>query len=191
MQRRSPPRRSPSPSPVKTSREWRWWTPTPSSRSTASSTWCAQHACERCAAPLLAFRRRRRRRCRLQAAVRCLCTTSPSLVTAPHLQVRFADKCVTTPEVLREVRDKQSRAALAALPFTIETREPAEESIKAGERCSAACRLLPDNCQLASCSGCAALHIVRDNVPSSCRRCLTGCIVLPCVDSGQVCTCHG
>ena len=30
--------------------------------------------------------------------------------------VRFADKCVTTPEVLREVRDKQSRQALAARP---------------------------------------------------------------------------
>ena len=47
--------------------------------------------------------------------------------------VRFADKCVTTPEVLREVRDKQSRATLAALPFTIETQEPADESIKAGK----------------------------------------------------------
>lgn len=46
--------------------------------------------------------------------------------------IRFADKCVTTPEVLREVRDKQSRQTLAALPFTIETQEPADDSVKAG-----------------------------------------------------------
>ena len=45
---------------------------------------------------------------------------------------RFADKCVMTPEVLREVRDKQSRQALAALPFTLQTQEPLEESVKAG-----------------------------------------------------------
>lgn len=43
------------------------------------------------------------------------------------------DKAVTTPEVLREVRDKQSRAALEALPFSIETREPDEDSVKAGD----------------------------------------------------------
>jgi hypothetical protein len=49
--------------------------------------------------------------------------------------IRFADKCVTTPEVLREVRDKQSRQALAALPFTIETQEPADDSVKAGGCC--------------------------------------------------------
>ena len=51
-------------------------------------------------------------------------------------QVRFADKCVTTPEVLKEVRDKQSRQTLATLPFTIETREPDEDSVKAGGCCS-------------------------------------------------------
>ena len=42
------------------------------------------------------------------------------------------DRVVTVPEVLREVRDKQSRAWLAALPFAIETLEPGEESLKAG-----------------------------------------------------------
>lgn len=49
-------------------------------------------------------------------------------------QMRFADKCVTTPEVLREVRDKQSRAALEALPFTIETHEPGPDAVKAGKQ---------------------------------------------------------
>lgn len=48
--------------------------------------------------------------------------------------VRFADKCVTTAEVLREVRDKQSRQTLAALPFTIDTQEPLDESVKAGKK---------------------------------------------------------
>ena len=49
-------------------------------------------------------------------------------------QMRFADKCVTTPEVLREVRDKQSRAALEALPFTIETQGPGPDAVKAGKQ---------------------------------------------------------
>ena len=77
--------------------------------------------------------RRRRRRClRCRCCRCCLHPFNPCFGTVP-LQVRFADKCVTTPEVLREVRDKQSRATLAALPFAIETREPAEDSVKAGE----------------------------------------------------------
>ena len=46
--------------------------------------------------------------------------------------IRFNDKIVTTAEVLKEIRDKKSRDALAALPFTIETREPSDESIRAG-----------------------------------------------------------
>ena len=46
--------------------------------------------------------------------------------------MRSAEKIVTIPEVLREVRDKQSRSALEALPFRIFTQEPSEESVKAG-----------------------------------------------------------
>jgi RNA-binding protein NOB1 len=45
--------------------------------------------------------------------------------------MRSAERAVTVPEVLREVRDKQSRAWLAALPFTIETQEPSEEAVRA------------------------------------------------------------
>lgn len=48
--------------------------------------------------------------------------------------MRWNDRVVTVPEVLREVRDKQSRAALQNLPFSIETLEPAEDSVKAGAR---------------------------------------------------------
>lgn len=46
--------------------------------------------------------------------------------------MRTTDKVVTIPEVLREIRDKQSRSTLATLPFTIYTQEPSEESIQAG-----------------------------------------------------------
>ena len=45
---------------------------------------------------------------------------------------RALDRLVTIPEVLQEVRDKQSREALAALPFTVELAEPSDESLHAG-----------------------------------------------------------
>lgn len=41
------------------------------------------------------------------------------------------NRVVTTPEVLREVKDKRSRETVAALPLKIETQEPAEESVNA------------------------------------------------------------
>ena len=47
--------------------------------------------------------------------------------------MRVADRVVTIPEVLKEVRDKQSRTVLASLPFKIETQEPTEDSVHAGE----------------------------------------------------------
>ena len=43
-----------------------------------------------------------------------------------------AERVVTIPEVLREVRDPAARALLASLPFEIELREPSEEAIRAG-----------------------------------------------------------
>lgn len=45
--------------------------------------------------------------------------------------VRTADRVITIPQVLREVRDTQSRTTLASLPFSIETQEPSEESVQA------------------------------------------------------------
>jgi RNA-binding protein NOB1 len=41
------------------------------------------------------------------------------------------DRIVTIPQVLREIRDGESRRALAALPFDIETQEPTEDSMQA------------------------------------------------------------
>lgn len=50
-----------------------------------------------------------------------------------RLSVRNAlDRLVTIPDVLQEVRDKQSREALAALPFRVELMEPSDESLHAG-----------------------------------------------------------
>lgn len=51
---------------------------------------------------------------------------------------RMASKVITIPEVLQEVRDKQSRAFMASLPFGIDTQEPAEASSKAGACVAAA-----------------------------------------------------
>ncbi|XP_010436855.1 PREDICTED: RNA-binding protein NOB1-like [Camelina sativa] len=41
----------------------------------------------------------------------------------------FADKFVTVPEVLSEIRDPASRRRLAFIPFTIDTMEPSPESL--------------------------------------------------------------
>lgn len=45
---------------------------------------------------------------------------------------RMAESAVTIPEVLEEIRDKNSRQFLSTLPFGIDTRQPTEESLKAG-----------------------------------------------------------
>ena len=47
---------------------------------------------------------------------------------------RIAETAVTIPEVLSEVRDKQTRQALSNLPFTLQCQQPSEESVKAGEQ---------------------------------------------------------
>jgi RNA-binding protein NOB1 len=44
---------------------------------------------------------------------------------------RDFDRIVTIPQVLAEIRDGSSRRALAALPFSIETQEPTNESMQA------------------------------------------------------------
>ena len=42
----------------------------------------------------------------------------------------LGSKFYTIVEVLNEVREKRARDAMAALPYTIETRVPSEESMK-------------------------------------------------------------
>lgn len=55
--------------------------------------------------------------------------------SAPLIQgqplVHLADRFITIPEVLREIRDRQARQNLAVLPFELETRAPSEESLAA------------------------------------------------------------
>lgn len=43
-----------------------------------------------------------------------------------------ADRFVTVPEVLAEIRDRNSRHSLNLLPFTIDTTEPSPDSLKKG-----------------------------------------------------------
>lgn len=45
----------------------------------------------------------------------------------------FADKFVTVPEVLSEIRDPNSRRRLEFIPFVIETMEPSPESLSKGK----------------------------------------------------------
>lgn len=59
---------------------------------------------------------------------------------------------VTIQEVLDEIRDKRSRQNLATLPFTIQVKEPSEESVKTGVHAA---------CQLAAHSGCFTAFIAR------------------------------
>ena len=56
---------------------------------------------------------------------------------------QMAGTIVTIPEVLEEIRDKQSRQFLATLPFGVEGREPSDESVKAGESAEHAAQTLP------------------------------------------------
>ncbi|KAJ3043121.1 Nin1 binding protein [Rhizophlyctis rosea] len=55
--------------------------------------------------------------------------------TAPLLQSRnishLASRFITIPEVMREVRDRQARQNLAALPFELEVKIPSEEALAA------------------------------------------------------------
>ncbi len=46
---------------------------------------------------------------------------------------RLAEQVMTIAEVLKEIRDKQSREYLESLPVRIQCLEPSDESLRAGE----------------------------------------------------------
>jgi RNA-binding protein NOB1 len=69
---------------------------------------------------------------RVEAIGRTAVLDANALIMGVPLTTMMADRVVTVPEVLEEVRDKRSRQAVAALPYTIETIEPVEDSISAG-----------------------------------------------------------
>ncbi|KAJ4876216.1 Nin one binding (NOB1) Zn-ribbon like [Raphanus sativus] len=52
-----------------------------------------------------------------------------AVIDGSHSLTSFADKFVTVPEVLSEIRDPDSRRRLEFIPFTIETMEPSPESL--------------------------------------------------------------
>ena len=54
------------------------------------------------------------------------------IIKGARLERVGAERVVTIPEVLREVRDPNARALLASLPFEIELREPSDEAMRAG-----------------------------------------------------------
>lgn len=57
------------------------------------------------------------------------------MISGTPLSLALTERVVTIPEVLEEVRDKQSRQAVESLPFKITTLEPSDESLSAGTLC--------------------------------------------------------
>lgn len=55
-----------------------------------------------------------------------------AIISGLHLE-GLAQKYVTIPEVIAEIRDKQARQFLSMLPYALHTLEPTEESTKFGE----------------------------------------------------------
>ncbi|CAH0481987.1 unnamed protein product [Peronospora belbahrii] len=55
---------------------------------------------------------------------------SGAIIKGTNLAV-LAENFYTVPDVLNEIRDKKSRAILERLPFTLQTREPSAEAMKA------------------------------------------------------------
>eukprot|EP00965_Chrysotila_dentata_P230556 6197835-Pleurochrysis_carterae.AAC.3 len=64
--------------------------------------------------------------------MRYLVVDAAPIIRGAQLHALGAEKLVTVPEVLREVRDYAARARLAAMPVEIEVKEPSEEAMKAG-----------------------------------------------------------
>ena len=56
-----------------------------------------------------------------------------AIISGLHLEGLSADRYCTIAEVLSEVRDKHARQFLTMLPYQLDVREPAEESLKAGK----------------------------------------------------------
>ena len=61
-----------------------------------------------------------------------LVVDSGPLIKGVRLERFGAERYVTVPEVLGELRDSQARALLESLPFDLELREPSDEAMKAG-----------------------------------------------------------
>ncbi len=58
-----------------------------------------------------------------------LVVDSAPIINSSHTLSALAQKYVTVPEVLKELKDKATRDALEKLPFQLETKSPSEEAI--------------------------------------------------------------
>ena len=58
-----------------------------------------------------------------------LVVDSGPLIKGVRLERFGAERYVTVPEVLGELRDSQARALLESLPFDLELREPSDEAM--------------------------------------------------------------
>jgi len=63
-----------------------------------------------------------------------LVVDSGPIIRGARIETMGAERLVTIPEVLSELRDEQTRARIAAMPFELEVREPSDESIAAIKR---------------------------------------------------------
>lgn len=61
--------------------------------------------------------------------MRYLVVDSGPVIKGARLETIPADKYITVPEVLGEIRDKQARSGLQFLPFEIDVKEPSHEAI--------------------------------------------------------------
>ncbi|EOD32208.1 hypothetical protein EMIHUDRAFT_202851 [Emiliania huxleyi CCMP1516] len=66
--------------------------------------------------------------------MRFLVVDSGPIIRGARIEQMGAERLVTIPEVLSEIRDEQARARLAALPCELEVREPSEEALLAIKR---------------------------------------------------------
>ena len=65
--------------------------------------------------------------------VKCLVIDSGAIISGHRLE-HVAEEFYTIDEVIGEIRDEQSRIALANLPFELKTRIPSDEAIAFGEK---------------------------------------------------------
>lgn len=66
--------------------------------------------------------------------MRFLVVDAGPIIRGARIEAMGAERLVTIPEVLAELRDEQTRARLAALPFELEVREPSDEAVSAVKR---------------------------------------------------------
>ncbi|CAH8381864.1 unnamed protein product [Eruca vesicaria subsp. sativa] len=67
--------------------------------------------------------------CKSTKGVSMAVVDANAVIDGSQSLTNFADKFVTVPEVLSEIRDPNSRRRLEFIPFTIETMEPSPESL--------------------------------------------------------------